>query len=228
MTGQNVKEMEVRNMRKKRRNKTCIIIMVILCLIIGMLIMSKREKKIQIVAGEYIISAYEVVQKVEEVSRDRWIELPLTYIGSAKTGIEYWDLEKGGDLLKLVDGDLEYTISSYVFFYSEEDYKKHDKECYEMYDEDFELIDKSGKRYVMVYGRKMKWLQYNPGRESVAGGFANRVGIDWNMELEKNTVFFYEYPFPYYGYLADMSMELFVDEEGNPYWADGDKRVVLD
>lgn len=170
-----------------------------------------------------------VIKEEKSKKKDEWIELKLKYIGSAKTRSDTWGINADGDFDKFKDGDLVYDIGSYGTFTSPDEYMKYNKQLDKIYDEDFMLEEKEGKEYVYKYGREMKWLQYNPGRKSMSGGYANRAGLDWEMEFAENTLFFYEYDFIEHGYLAEMSMEIFVDEKnGKVYWADEEKRVYLE
>ena len=46
-------------------------------------------------------------------------------------------------------------------------------------------IRKRRSKVVCIYGRKMEWLQYNLGRKSILGAYANREG--WKDILASDT-----------------------------------------
>lgn len=209
-------------MRKKKRNRINLLILILLIILVVLTYLFARNlKKVE--------SKEEKEKLIEKNTKDEWVDLNLRYLGSAKTMLEEWGINEEGDFNKLEDGGVIYHIGSYKIFSSPEEYIKYDKQMNKIYDEDFIFKEKEGKRYVYMYGRKMNWLQYNPGRKSMSGGYANRAGLDWDMEFTKNTLFFYEYDFKDYGYLVDMTMEVFVDEKnGKVYWADEEKKVYLE
>lgn len=235
MTTQNVKAGERRRMRKKRRSKVyyLIIITAVFIFLINIFLIKFNKKSENSGIKENVMKEEAVkedaIEEEKSKKKDEWVDLDLKYIGSAKTKSNTWDTNEYGDYNKFEDGNLVYYIGRYGIFISLDSYMKNNKRLDEIYDEDFILEEKEGKEYVYMYGRKMKWLQYNPGRESMSGGYANRAGLDWEMEFAENTLFFYEHDSIEDGGLAEMLMEVFVDEEnGKVYWADEEKRVYLE
>ena len=111
----------------------------------------------------------------------------------------------------------------YVFFSDFEYFNNYIKKMEGICDENFTVKEQEEMKYVCIYGRKMEWLQYNPGRKSISGAYANRAGIDWEMKQEQGCVYFYEFQDP--GFLADMSLEVFYDKAvGKVYFASDTER----
>ncbi len=167
-------------------------------------------------------------EKVEgkQEAKDQWINVELTYLGSAISEETTWLLDKNHDIKKFTDIDdnnLEYAIMGYVFFSDFEYFNNYIKKMEGICDENFTVKEQEEMKYVCIYGRKMEWLQYNPGRKSISGAYANRAGIDWEMKQEQGCVYFYEFQDP--GFLADMSLEVFYDKAvGKVYFASDTER----
>ncbi len=167
-------------------------------------------------------------EKVEgkQEAKDQWINVELTYLGSAISEETTWLLDKNHDIKKFTDIDdnnLEYAIMGYVFFSDFEYFNNYIKKMEGICDENFTVKEQEEVKYVCIYGRKMEWLQYNPGRKSISGAYANRAGIDWEMKQEQGCVYFYEFQDP--GFLADMSLEVFYDKAvGKVYFASDTER----
>ena len=62
----------------------------------------------------------------------------------------------------------------------------------EIHDLNFDLNINSDNYYLMIHGRRLSWMQYNPGRVSQFGGVYYRIGVDWESDIEEGTFFFYE------------------------------------
>ena len=167
-------------------------------------------------------------EKVEgkQEAKDQWINVELTYLGSAISEEDTWLLDKNHDIKRFTDIDdnnLEYAIMGYVFFSDFEYFNNYIKKMEGICDENFTVKEQEEVKYVCIYGRKMEWLQYNPGRKSISGAYANRAGIDWEMKQEQGCVYFYEFQDP--GFLADMSLEVFYDKAvGKVYFASDTER----
>lgn len=131
---------------------------------------------------------------------DEFIDLKLSYVGSARVG--------GGPVIAsgiiFEEDDLQCTNTGYWFIMGKDEYELYVDIC-EINEEDLNLEIKEGKSYIFSWGRKIKWLQYNPARKSTYGGLMNRAGLDWNMEFERDRLFFYEFNYDTWmeGYLAD-------------------------
>lgn len=196
-------------------------------------IIRKRRSKVVVIAAFAVLICTMALllkknEKVEgkQEAKDQWINVELTYLGSAISEETTWLLDKNHDIKKFTDIDdnnLEYAIMGYVFFSDFEYFNNYIKKMEGICDENFTVKEQEEMKYVCIYGRKMEWLQYNPGRKSISGAYANRAGIDWEMEQEQGCVYFYEFQDP--GFLADMSLEVFYDKAvGKVYFASDTER----
>lgn len=196
-------------------------------------IISKRRSKVVVIAAFAVLICTMALllkknEKVEgkQEAKDQWINVELTYLGSAISEEDTWLLDKNHDIKRFTDIDdnnLEYAIMGYVFFSDFEYFNNYIKKMEGICDENFTVKEQEEMKYVCIYGRKMEWLQYNPGRKSISGAYANRAGIDWEMKQEQGCVYFYEFQDP--GFLADMSLEVFYDKAvGKVYFASDTER----
>lgn len=196
-------------------------------------IIRKRRSKVVVIAAFAVLICTMALllkknEKVEgkQEAKDQWINVELTYLGSAISEETTWLLDKNHDIKKFTDIDdnnLEYAIMGYVFFSDFEYFNNYIKKMEGICDENFTVKEQEEMKYVCIYGRKMEWLQYNPGRKSISGAYANRAGIDWEMKQEQGCVYFYEFQDP--GFLADMSLEVFYDKAvGKVYFASDTER----
>ncbi len=196
-------------------------------------IIRKRRSKVVVIAAFAVLICTMALllkknEKVEgkQEAKDQWINVELTYLGSAISEETTWLLDKNHDIKKFTDIDdnnLEYAIMGYVFFSDFEYFNNYIKKMEGICDENFTVKEQEEVKYVCIYGRKMEWLQYNPGRKSISGAYANRAGIDWEMKQEQGCVYFYEFQDP--GFLADMSLEVFYDKAvGKVYFASDTER----
>lgn len=150
-------------------------------------------------------------EKMEIISgnaNDEFIELELTYLGSAKVKDRSMLLkgEQECTVYKDIAKDYAYTYS-YRLFSSKEEYDSLKKEC-GFYDENYKIDFEGEKVYVCSYGKKLQWMKYNPSWKVPSGGMVSRAGVE-NMDIAENYVFFYEFDIEtlQYEYLADMIME---------------------
>ncbi len=196
-------------------------------------IIRKRRSKVVVIAAFAVLICTMALllkknEKVEgkQEAKDQWINVELTYLGSAISEEDTWLLDKNHDIKRFTDIDdnnLEYAIMGYVFFSDFEYFNNYIKKMEGICDENFTVKEQEEVKYVCIYGRKMEWLQYNPGRKSISGAYANRAGIDWEMKQEQGCVYFYEFQDP--GFLADMSLEVFYDKAvGKVYFASDTER----
>ena len=196
-------------------------------------IIRKRRSKVVVIAAFAVLICTMALllkknEKVEgkQEAKDQWINVELTYLGSAISEEDTWLLDKNHDIKRFTDIDdnnLEYAIMGYVFFSDFEYFNNYIKKMEGICDENFTVKEQEEMKYVCIYGRKMEWLQYNPGRKSISGAYANRAGIDWEMKQEQGCVYFYEFQDP--GFLADMSLEVFYDKAvGKVYFASDTER----
>lgn len=54
----------------------------------------------------------------------------------------------------------------------------------------FDLTVNPDNYYLMIYGRELSWMQYNPGKMSQFGGVEYRIGVDWESDVKEGTFFF--------------------------------------
>lgn len=158
----------------------------------------------------YFVKTNETKEHVS-MTEDGWVDIELTYIGSAKVskiGVDTtWS-----DTPKYTDGDLEFTYAWFNFLSDYDDYQIDDK-WFGFYDADFDVEStleyRKGIRYVYSYGRELTWLQYQSKKKSNFGRVLTRAGVDWEKELEDYTVYFYEFEYDSKknGPLADMAVE---------------------
>lgn len=143
---------------------------------------------------------------------DEFLELELTYLGSAKVKENSTLLKEEQECAVHADITKDYTYTySYRLFSSKEEYENLEQEC-GFYNKDFKIRFKEGKMFVCSYGKKLQWMKYNPSWKAPSGGLVNRAGFE-DMSIAEDYVFFYEFDYePYqYGHLADM-----IVEEKNP------------
>lgn len=190
-----------KNKRKAMKNRRRIMLRSALCLVLAAGICTT----IYIV---HIRTEQRAVEEREQAAKestdgDEWVDLELTYLGSAKLkSIDH--LPGRGVLPKRTDGDIEYTTQ---WFYYVDDYSDYQRRIYsdifEFYDADFDLestlVSKEGSQYVMVYGVKPLWLQYQP---KAYEGTPSRMGVDWDAEVSEYTMYFYS--IDYGGRLSEM------------------------
>ncbi|MDE6386676.1 MAG: hypothetical protein K2L82_02580 [Lachnospiraceae bacterium] len=121
----------------------------------------------------------------EKVYEDKFIELNIEYLGSGKSSKQKY-------VQKTVyeDGE-ECALTGYLIFRSEQRYAL-EAELWDIRDLDFALDIDKNNYYIVIYGKKICWMQYNPGRTSQFGGVEYRIGVDWKSDVEEGTFFFYE------------------------------------
>ena len=147
----------------------------------------------------------------ESTEEDKWVDLELTYLGSAKVSSLDGIDDTWADMPQRIDGNVEYTTAWFNILIDYSDYKIEDQ-WFGFYDADFDveatLVKKQRTWYVMVYGRKLLWMQYRT-KENSWGAIPTRIGVDWNEELNEYTEYFYEFEYSAIenGVLADMTVE---------------------
>lgn len=124
-------------------------------------------------------------EKEEKVYEDKFIDLNIEYLGSGQSSKEKY-------IQKTVyeDGE-ECALTGFYVFSSEQGYAL-EAELWDIRDLDFVLDINEDNYYIVIYGKKICWMQYNPGSMSQFGGVEYRIGVDWESEIEEGTFFFYE------------------------------------
>ena len=127
----------------------------------------------------------ELKENNEKVYEDKFVDLNIEYLGSGRSSKEKY-------VQKTVyeDGE-ECALTGYHIFQSELEYKR-ESELWDIYDLDFVLDINEDNYYIVMYGKKICWMQYNPGRMSQFGGVEYRIGVDWESDVEEGNFFFYE------------------------------------
>lgn len=142
----------------------------------------------------------------ESTEEDEWVDLELTYLGSAKVSKRDG---LGSTAPKETENGVDYVMTvslHYVADYS--DYQAYDEE-HGFYDVDFDaestFVEKEGVFYIMNYGKKPLWIQYQT-KQNRWGVMPVRMGLDWDAEVNENTLYFYafEYDWKKNGVLSDM------------------------
>ena len=201
------------NMKKKIIILTIVVIIIIVIIIIILVINfgTFRNKKNEDVEMEEIVTQVQRNEKDEESKiLNEYIDIPVTYQGSAKAMyVDRMDISYG-DLDRREEDNMQVTYGGYTFFKGDEYKEIASDYWYGLYDEDFDINLDQNKLYVLVYGRKLVKLQYNPSKRSQFGRLANRMVVDWDNDLMKETVCIYECdydPKEGGGALAIMTME---------------------
>lgn len=198
-----------KNKRKAMKNRRRIMLRSALCLVLTAGICT-TVYIVHIRTEQRAVEEREQAAK-ESTDEDEWVDLKLTYLGSAKVsrldGIDTTWV----DMPKRMDGNVEYTTEWFNILSDYSTYKIEDQ-WFGFYDADFDvettLVKKQRTRYVMVYGRKLLWMQYRT-KENSWGAIPTRIGVDWNEELNEYTEYFYEFEYSQIenGVLADMTAE---------------------
>lgn len=121
----------------------------------------------------------------EKVYEDKFVDLNIEYLGSGKSS-----KEKHVQKTTYEDGE-ECALTGYHIFQSEWEYER-EAELWDIHDLDFVLDIDENNYYIVIYGKRICWMQYNPGSMSQFGGVEYRIGVDWESDIEKGTFFFCE------------------------------------
>ena len=121
----------------------------------------------------------------EKVYEDKFIDLNIEYLGSGKSS-----KEKHVQKTIYEDGE-ECALTGHHIFQSEWEYER-EAGLWDIHDLDFVLDIDENNYYIVIYGKRICWMQYNPGRMSQFGGVEYRIGVDWESDIEEGTFFFYE------------------------------------
>ena len=121
----------------------------------------------------------------EKVYEDKFIDLNIEYLGSGKSSKQK-HVQK-----KIYEDGKECALTGHYIFCSERGYAL-EAELWDIHDLDFVLDIDENNYYIVIYGKRICWMQYNPGRMSQFGGVEYRIGVDWETDIEKGTFFFYE------------------------------------
>lgn len=121
----------------------------------------------------------------EKVYEDKFIDLNIEYLGSGKSSKEKYVQKK-----EYEDGEV-CALTGHHIFQSEWEYAR-EAELWDIHDLDFVLDIDENNYYIEIYGKRICWMQYNPGRMSQFGGVEYRIGVDWESDIEEGTFFFYE------------------------------------
>lgn len=147
---------------------------------------------VHIRAKQRAVEEQELVAK-ESTEEDEWVDLELTYLGSAKVSKRDG---LGSMAPKETENGVEYaapTSIHYVADYS--DYQVYDKK-HGFYDVDFDVesvfVKKEGVFYIMNYGKKPLWIRYRT-KQTRWGTMPVRMGLDWDAEVNENTLYFYAF-----------------------------------
>ncbi len=170
--------------RKSKKSKKIVLIGILLiAVLLGIVIVkfiNTDDKDIAHVEEENSID-----EKEEKVYEDKFIDLNIEYLGSGQSSKEKY-------IQKTVyeDGE-ECALTGFYVFSSERGYAL-EAELWDIRDLDFVLDINEDNYYIVIYGKKICWMQYNPGSMSQFGGGEYRIGVDWESEIEEGTFFFYE------------------------------------
>ena len=124
----------------------------------------------------------------KKVYKDKFVDLHVDYLGSgiSTNPAANWPMQKS-----ICDDGEECALTGYTIFWSNKGYETYAIPL-EIHDLNFELNINPDNYYLMIYGRELSWMQYNPGRVSQFGGVYYRIGVDWESDIEEGTFFFYE------------------------------------
>lgn len=130
----------------------------------------------------------EIGEKKQKVYEDKFVNLQVDYLGSgiSTKPAANWPMQK----IVYDDGE-ECALTGYTIFQIKETYEMYAVPL-EIHDLNFDLNINSDNYYLMIHGRKLSWMQYNPGSMSQFGGVEYRIGVDWESDIEEGTFFFYE------------------------------------
>ncbi|MCH5264028.1 MAG: hypothetical protein J1F42_14060 [Lachnospiraceae bacterium] len=117
--------------------------------------------------------------------QDKFVDLEVIYLGYGMSSAN-WPLQK-----KIYEDGVEGEIAGHHIFSSEIEFEMLVSD-WDIHDLSFDLTINPDNYYLMIYGRKLDWMQYNPGRMSQFGGVEYRIGVDWESNVEEGTFFFYE------------------------------------
>ncbi len=144
---------------------------------------------------------------------DRWIDLELTYLGSAK----FKDTSFSFEYYHNKD---EYLIGGYFNVGGQDTYERwrEDPGMFgSFYEEDFKFREEEGKEYFAVVGRKMILLQFNMGMRCLHyyPYVMTRMKVDMESPYEENMMYFYECetPVEYGKFAEDQSLHPWGDWE---------------
>ena len=121
----------------------------------------------------------------EKVYKDKFVELEVIYLGYGMSSVS-WPMQK-----KMYEDGEEGAYTGHHIFFSQNGFEKQIRD-WDIYDVSFDLTVNPDNYYLMIYGRELSWMQYNPGKMSQFGGVEYRIGVDWESDVKEGTFFFYE------------------------------------
>lgn len=194
-------------MRKKSKLVVLVIGALILIIILIFLI-NEREKQLM----NDSVKKRNIITDITDLSevQDKFVDVELEYVGSAKVG----ETKNNKEELFIMrgepysDDDLLYSYHGYRLFAG--DGFSRWREKLNLYCLDYEEASyQKGEMYVMSFGRKLEWLQYNPEWYTQFGHVVNRAGLAWDDEIDPTIVYVYKFSYDVekYGGLACMAEE---------------------
>lgn len=154
----------------------------------GAIVFNSKCSKKQSINTPNNVGEEEVKITAENIP-DEFLELELTYLGSAKVKENSTLLKEEQECAVHADITKDYTYTySYRLFSSKEEYENLEKEC-GFYNEDFKIRFKEGKMFVCSYGKKLQWMKYNPSWKAPSGGLVNRAGFSGGPTVESELAY---------------------------------------
>ena len=178
----------------KKKIKNFIIFLIVIFAMLCTSVLLKRHKICKELSR--LENGYDSFTLSDE--QKRFKDVQLFYIGTAKVDASKYEkvFDYGMTYRPYFDGEDLFTFEGYLIFVDEKQFNLYSSEkWFNLYDFEFEIVYEEGINYVMSFGRKLEWLQYNPNWISQFGTVANRVGFDWNAEIDPATVYVYAFKY---------------------------------